>query len=76
MIYSFVESFHLSNLSKDKKDILISDTHACERLRKHPREEMDKEVIELKSRDQLVRVASELKSLSKDDLSIDIDLLA
>lgn len=44
VIYSFVESFH--NLSKDKKDILISEIHACERLRKYARDELDKEVIE------------------------------
>lgn len=44
VIYSFVESFH--NLSKDKKDILISEIHACERLRKYARDERDKEVIE------------------------------
>ena len=45
VIYSFVESFH--NLSKDKKDILISENkHACERLRKYARDERDKEVIE------------------------------
>jgi len=31
VIYSFVESFH--NLSKDKKDIIISEIHACERLK-------------------------------------------
>lgn len=43
VIYSFVESFH--NLSKDKKDILISEIHACERLRKYARDEQDKEVI-------------------------------
>ena len=40
----FVESFH--NLSKDKKDILISEIQACERLRKYARDELDKQVIE------------------------------
>lgn len=44
VIYSFVESFH--NLSKDKKDIIISEIQACERLRKYVRDEIDKKVIE------------------------------
>lgn len=44
VIYSFVESFH--NLSKDKKDIIISEINACERLRKYARDELDKKVIE------------------------------
>jgi hypothetical protein len=44
VIYSFVESFH--NLSKDKKDIIISEIHACERLQKYARDNLDKEVIE------------------------------
>ena len=44
VIYSFVESFH--NLSKDKKDIIISEIQACERLRKYARDEIDKKVIE------------------------------
>jgi len=44
VIYSFVESFH--NLSKGKKDIIISEIHACERLRKYARDELDKKVIE------------------------------
>lgn len=44
MIYSFVESFH--NLSKDKKDIIISEIQACERLRKYARDDLDKQVIE------------------------------
>lgn len=43
VIYSFVESFH--NLSKDKKDIIISEIQACERLRKYARDEIDTEVI-------------------------------
>ena len=51
VIYSFVESFH--NLSKDKKDILISEIQACEILLKYPRDENDtitveKEILELK----------------------------
>ncbi len=44
VIYSFVESFH--NLSKDKKDIIISEIHACERLRKYARDKLDSKVIE------------------------------
>jgi len=44
VIYSFVESFH--NLSKDKKDIIISEIDACERLKKYARDNLDKEVIE------------------------------
>lgn len=44
VIYSFVESFH--NLCKDKKDIIISEIQACERLRKYARDELDKQVIE------------------------------
>lgn len=44
VIYSFVESFH--NLSKDKKDIIISEIQACERLRKYARDDLDKQVIE------------------------------
>jgi hypothetical protein len=44
VIYSFVESFH--NLAKDKKDIIISEIHACERLRKYARDDLDKKVIE------------------------------
>ena len=44
VIYSFVESFH--NLSKDKKDIIISEILACERLKKYARDDHDKKVIE------------------------------
>ena len=44
VIYSFVESFH--NLSKDKKDIIVSEIQACERLRKYARDDLDKKVIE------------------------------
>ncbi len=42
--YSFVESFH--NLCKDKKDIIMSEIQACERLRNYARDELDREVIE------------------------------
>jgi hypothetical protein len=44
VIYSLVESFH--NLSKDKKDIIISEIQACERLGKYARDEIDRKVIE------------------------------
>jgi hypothetical protein len=44
VIYSFVEPFH--NLSKDKKDIIISEIHACERLTNYARDKLDREVIE------------------------------
>jgi hypothetical protein len=44
VIYSFVESFH--NLSKDKKDIILSEINACERLRRYVRDELDRRVIE------------------------------
>lgn len=46
VIYSFVESFH--NLSKDKKDIIISEIHACERLRNYARDELDREELKQK----------------------------
>ena len=44
VIYSFIESFH--NLSKDKKDIIISEIHACERLQKYAEDDLDKKVID------------------------------
>ena len=44
VIYSFVESFH--NLSKDKKDIIISEILACERLKKYAKDDLDKKVID------------------------------
>jgi hypothetical protein len=43
--YFFVESYH--DLSKDKKDIIISEMHACERLRNYARDESDVQTIEL-----------------------------
>lgn len=42
--YSFVESFH--DLSRDKKDIIMSEINACERLRNYPRDELDSQTIE------------------------------
>ncbi|MGB8188283.1 MAG: hypothetical protein WCE91_01665 [Nitrososphaeraceae archaeon] len=42
--YSFVDSFH--SLCRDKKDILISEIQACERLLKYTREENDKIILE------------------------------
>ncbi len=56
VIYSFVESFH--NLSKDKKDIIISEIQACERLRKYARDDLDKQVIEAEISD--LRMALDL----------------
>jgi len=49
--YSFVDSYH--SLCRDKKDIILSEVLACERLLKYTREENDKillgkEVEELK----------------------------
>ena len=42
--YSFVDSYH--SLCRDKKDILISEIQACERLLKYTREENDKIILE------------------------------
>jgi vacuolar-type H+-ATPase subunit D/Vma8 len=42
--YSFVDSYH--SLCRDKKDILISEIQACERLLKYTREEIDKIILE------------------------------
>lgn len=42
--YSFVESYHV--LSKDKKDIILSEMCACERLKKYARDELDARAIE------------------------------
>ena len=56
VIYSFVESFH--NLSKDKKDIIISEIQACERLRKYARDDLDKQVIDAEISD--LRMALDL----------------
>jgi len=49
--YSFVDSYH--SLCRDKKDIILSEMQACERLLKYTRDENDtitieKEVAELK----------------------------
>ena len=41
--YSFVDTYH--GLSKDKKDIIISEIEACERLRDYSRDEVDRDVI-------------------------------
>jgi len=41
--YSFVDTYH--GLSKDKKDIIISEIEACERLRDCSRDEVDRDVI-------------------------------
>jgi hypothetical protein len=42
--YSFVDTYH--GLSKDKKDIIISEIEACERLRRYTRDEIEMDVIE------------------------------
>ena len=42
--YSFIDSYH--SLCRDKKDILISEIQACERLLKYTREEKDKIILE------------------------------
>ena len=42
--YSFVDSYH--GLCKDKKDIVLSEIQACERLNDNARDEIDKNVIE------------------------------
>ena len=52
--YSFVESYH--NLCRDKKDIILSEIQACEKLLRYPRDENDtitveKEILELKLAD-------------------------
>lgn len=49
--YSLVDSYH--SLCKDKKDIILSEMRACERLLKYTRDEnekftAEKEVAELK----------------------------
>ena len=49
--YSLVDSYH--SLCRDKKDIILSEMQACERLLKYTRDENDtitieKEVAELK----------------------------
>lgn len=43
--YSFVQSYH--DLSKDKKDIILSEIHACERLKYYARDELDAQTIEI-----------------------------
>jgi hypothetical protein len=49
--YSFIDSYH--SLCRDKKDIILSEIQACERLLKYTRDENDKitlenEILELK----------------------------
>ncbi|MDQ5868408.1 MAG: hypothetical protein M3530_01625 [Thermoproteota archaeon] len=49
--YSFVDSYH--SLCRDKKDIILSEIQACERLLKYTRDDNDKiilekEIVELK----------------------------
>jgi hypothetical protein len=42
--YSFVDSYH--SLCSDKKDIILSEIQACERLLKYTRDENDKLTVE------------------------------
>jgi hypothetical protein len=42
--YSFIDSYH--SLCRDKKDIILSEMQACERLLKYSRDEYDKITIE------------------------------
>jgi hypothetical protein len=42
--YSFVDSYH--SLCSDKKDIILSEIQACERLLKYTRDENDKITVE------------------------------
>jgi hypothetical protein len=42
--YSFAESFH--GLCKDKKDVILSEIDACERLRNYARDQLDAQTIE------------------------------
>ncbi|MGV8107456.1 MAG: hypothetical protein ACP5OH_06770, partial [Nitrososphaerota archaeon] len=43
--YSIVDSYHV--LSKDKRDIILSEMCACERLKKYARDELDARAIEI-----------------------------
>jgi hypothetical protein len=42
--YTFVDSYH--SLCRDKKDVILSEIQACERLLKYTRDENDKIVLE------------------------------
>jgi hypothetical protein len=42
--YSFVDTYH--GLCKDKKEIILSEIEACERLKNDTGDEIDKSVIE------------------------------
>jgi hypothetical protein len=42
--YSFIDSYH--SLCSDKKDIILSEIQACERLLKYTRDENDKITVE------------------------------
>ena len=42
--YSFVDAYH--SLCRDKKDIILSEIKACERLLKYTRDEDDKAAVE------------------------------
>ena len=42
--YSFIDSYH--SLCRDKKDIILSEIQACERLLKYTRDDYDMIVLE------------------------------
>ena len=42
--YSFIDTYH--SLCKDKKDIVLCEIEACERLKNDTRNEIDRSVIE------------------------------
>ena len=42
--YSFIDSYH--GLCKDKKEIVLSEIQACERLNNNTRDAIDKRIIE------------------------------
>jgi hypothetical protein len=43
IVYSFVDSYHI--LCLDRKDIMLGQLHACERLLKYAADELDKSAI-------------------------------
>lgn len=42
--YSFIDCYH--NLCVDKKDIILAEIDACERLKKYSRDDVEKKVIQ------------------------------
>jgi hypothetical protein len=47
--YFFVDTYHA--LSKDKKDLILSEIRACEKLKKYVRDEQDERTIEMEIAD-------------------------